>query len=339
LKNFVEISDKFLSSQHLPASIIDLAISRGVNPQKLVRGTGIFFEDLNKPDALFSPAQVLKLIERSQYLIPGHDASFLLGQRLIPSQLGPLSQALNHAKNISDYLQILGTYQARYNPFIRFSAYKQDGYLHIQFSDIMGCGEHYPFLLEVLLTALHSGIKYLAEKRIQMRYQFKQKRPRHIQEYEENLGFRVAFEHPTDQLSIKLEDLNIRFRNYSPLSRAQAIHELKQDRRLNRIKPTFIQAVTELQLKNQSMNQESCAQHMGLSTATFKRKLKQHHLRYLEIQDLCFKQNTIRLLNHNNSTNEQLASQLGFNDIANFRRAFKRWFNMTPSEFKARYQP
>ncbi|MCU4675949.1 AraC family transcriptional regulator [Catenovulum sp. 2E275] len=339
MKNFIEIDDKILSCQSLPASMIDLAMARGVNPQKLVRGTGIFYEDIQSNQHLLSPAQVIKLVERAKQFIPGYDASFLLGQRLILSQLGALSQALSHAKNITDFLRIAALFQHNFNPFIQTRLYRQDGYLKIQFYDAIGCAEQYTFLLEVLLTAIHSSIKYLTKQRIPLSYQFSQKRPRYIQEYEENLGFRVEFEQPVDQLAIKLSDLNTAFVNYSPLIRAQALYKLKQDLTQTPRKPTFIQAVLALQNMQQSVNQEAAAQQLGLSTATFKRKLKQHNTRYLALQDDYFKQNAVRFIKDSNCTNEHLANQLGFSDIANFRRAFKRWFNMTPSEFKAKYYP
>ncbi|MER2490937.1 AraC family transcriptional regulator [Catenovulum sediminis] len=336
MKSFVEIDDKFIPAHQLPASIIDLAMARGINMQKFLRGTGIFYEDIKKQNLYVSPVQTLSLIEKAQQQIAGYDSSFLLGQRLFPGNYGHLSEALMHSKNLHDFLRILFCHLTEINPFIHAQVSQCNDKLVVQFSDAIGCGENYPFLLEMYLTALSSTLKYLAKQRITIAYQFSYKRPRYIQEYEENLGFKISFEQADDMLFLSINDFEISFPRYSQLIRAHALNKLKQQKTQKKI--TFLQAILRLQKLYGPLTQEEAACKLGLSTATFKRKLKRHNTRYLALQDLYHRQQTvIYLLNHHNN-NEMLAAEMGFTDVANFRRAFKRWFKMTPSEFKSRYQ-
>ncbi|EWH09339.1 AraC family transcriptional regulator [Catenovulum agarivorans DS-2] len=329
---------KCLPLQHLPTSIIDLALSRGVYPEKILRGSGIFLQDLTAEGAagkqLTSPEQVIKLLDKTKQYITGYDSSFLLGQRLLPGQYGAFSQALQHATNLAELLKVFAHYQSLINPFIGCELRTSQQQLHLYFYDAIGLTEEqYIYLLEVVLTALTSCIKYLTNSKIKMHYQFKHNRPRYIQEYEENLGFNLAFDQLADVVSIDKTKLKQNFRFTSPIKQQLAMQQLAQ----TSVAQPFLQQIRNMIRKNRSLTLEELALRLDMSPASLKRKLKQHKTRFLAIQDQQQKEKVIHWLRYQSYTNEQLANKLGFNDLANFRRAFKRWFNMTPSGYKSTY--
>lgn len=322
--------DKVIAAHQLPASLIDLAVSRGVSVDKLLRGTGLFKEDMIQQNTFISSQQFLQLITRSAQLIPGHDTSFLLGQRLLPGNFGALSQALSSAQNCRDFFKILACYQSCISPFLSCQSHLSQGYLTVYFCDSFGCKENHQFILEYTLTALHACLKYLAGKRLPIEYYFTAGRPKQIQEYEQNLGFKIHFSQQFDMLRLPITALDHGFTGYSPLKRRHALNQLKNQIRAT----TLVQQVQQLLNHQGPLTLEETAQYFQISVATLKRKLKQHHTRYQSLLDNYYRIKVAQLLTEHPHTTEALAQQLGYSDLANFRRAFKRWFNSTPSELQ-----
>lgn len=335
MTHFTLPEDKFIPAHYLPTSLIDLAAMRGVNPQKLIKGTGIFVEDICSGEVKLSALQVFKLVEKAQQLVPGYDSSFLLGQRLLADVNSPLAQALNHSRTVADYLRILWCYQDRLNPFIDVSVHRSTDYISLYLNDVMGCGHQYSYLLETYLTALSSSLKFLCAEKVKIEYQFRQSRPKHIQEYEVNLGSNIQFEQAADLIKIPRATLKCSLSGYSPLKREYALFQLKQQTN----NKTLIQLILKLFSRYGAITLEETAMHLNMSPATLKRKLKQHKTRFLALQDLYNKQQVMKIIQSMplDYTNEDIAGLAGFSDLANFRRTFKRWFTMTPSEFKAKY--
>ncbi len=80
---------------------------------------------------------------------------------------------------------------------------------------------------------------------------------------------------------------------------------------------------------------EQVAAAFSMSSATFKRKLKKHHCQFQKLQDKARLHVSLYLLHINGWNNDQVADYLNFNDLTNFRRAFKRWSGLTPRDSRA----
>ena len=335
MRRYFTLEDKFIPAQQLAASLIEVAESRGVNKDKLLRGTGIFYEDLSSDTLLISPDQLLKLIAKTRQLVSGNGISFLLGQRLFPSNYGAISESLFYAKNILDCIKILSLYRCEIAPLICVHlAWTKDECI-IQFRDAIGCQVDFQFLLELYLTAIHASLRFLAQRRVEVAYDFDFNQPRYIQEYEENLGFKLNFNARANQIRIPKRELVALLPNFSQVKRDHALHKLAKT---SQYQVGFREQVVELITKNEHVNQAQAAELLGMSSATFKRRLKQHSTRFLALQDEYYRHQVLSIGNDKPASNEELAGKLGFNDVANFRRAFKRWFGITPSEFKQKFK-
>ena len=89
-----EWDSRFIAAHHQPAVLLDLALSRGIDSHALLRGSGLFYEDIASGRARVSPAQLLTLIGNAERLLGAADSSFLFGQRLLPGHYGEVSLAL-----------------------------------------------------------------------------------------------------------------------------------------------------------------------------------------------------------------------------------------------------
>lgn len=79
---------------------------------------------------------------------------------------------------------------------------------------------------------------------------------------------------------------------------------------------------------------EDMAQHLNLSPRTLLRRLKDEGTTYQQLLDHETSQRAVALMNRPGSTVAQVAEQLGYAEPVTFRRAFRRWFGVSPSEYK-----
>jgi AraC-like DNA-binding protein len=79
---------------------------------------------------------------------------------------------------------------------------------------------------------------------------------------------------------------------------------------------------------------EAVAEMLNLSERTLKRQLAQEGTTYSDILEDMRRQEAIRLLLNSSESLERIAEALGYSDVANFNRAFKRWTGTTPGQYR-----
>jgi AraC-like DNA-binding protein len=326
----LSLEDKFIPAHQLAASLLDLAISRGADKHRLLRGTRIFYQDIKSGSTQISATQILTLIGNAKAQVSGYDCGFQLGRRLFPGNYGAISTALLHCRNLQDGLRLLSLFSTHICPFMHSYAYRDEQQYHLVINDALGCGEQWQFLVETYFSALVAGIKLLLGQRIPLHFDFPFARPRYIQEYETNLGIRLNFSQPLLRIRFDKSWLNTPFAQHSHSLKFHALGQLKQQQTAQ----GFIQAVRENVRENRQQSLQTTAQWFAMSPATFKRKLNQHGVRFQQLQDEMGKQQAIYLLQVRKLSNEDSASLMEFSDIPNFRRAVKRWTGFTPTQLR-----
>ncbi|MEP7706626.1 AraC family transcriptional regulator ligand-binding domain-containing protein [Paraglaciecola sp. 25GB23A] len=330
-RQLLSLEDKFLPAHQLAASLIDLAMSRGVDKNRLLRGTRIFYQDIKAGSTQLSAAQILRLMANAKSLVSGFDCSFQLGRRVFPGNYGAISNALLHSRNLQDALRVLRVYAQHICPFMHIYAYQDEQQYHLVIFDALGCGEQWQFVLETYFSALVAATKLLLGHRVPFHFDFPFARPRYIQEYETNLGFRLNFSQAQLRIRFDLEWLKAPFAQQSQSLKWHALQHIRQHQPPSQ---GFIQAVRDSLWHKRHQTLQETALLFAMSPATFKRKLNQHGVRFQQIQDELGKQQALYLLQVQKLNNEDSASMMAFSDIPNFRRAVKRWTGLTPNQLR-----
>ncbi|WP_448567735.1 AraC family transcriptional regulator ligand-binding domain-containing protein [Thalassotalea ganghwensis] len=326
------VDDKFFPAHQLAACLIDLVCSRGVDQDKLLRGTGIFYQDIRHGNVLLSAKQLLKLIERAERLYPGNDCAFLLGHRLFPSNYGAITSALQYSQHLAEALRILSVFHWQICPFIFAKRYDDQQRVNLLLNDSFGSDRVWRFIIETYCTALSGAIKRMFGNRIPLRFYFAFPQPSHLPEYQENLGSQIEFSMPVTSISFDKKHLHSENPLYSRTLKWCAIKEVKAAERYC----SLIEALHRLINRHSHCSLQEAAQYFLLSPSTLKRKLSLHGTSFQQIQDQVRSQQAIYWLNMQRLNNEESALRMCFSDLANFRRSVKRWTGLTPSELRAK---
>jgi AraC-like DNA-binding protein len=88
---------------------------------------------------------------------------------------------------------------------------------------------------------------------------------------------------------------------------------------------------------NQAMpipGQAAVARSLGIPLSTFRRHLASQDSSFRQIREQCLKESSKGMLLEQLAVN-QIAQRLGFSDSESFRRAFRRWTDMSPSQWRS----
>lgn len=331
-----ERDERYLSAHHQPALLLDLMQAREINSHKLLKGTGLFYEDFLKSRTRLSPEQFLIFIRNTHYLSQDTDLSFRWGSSLWPGHYGEFSQLLAGSENLQQALDMFHRFRKQLCPLLIPRITTDDQFCYIQWLDAIGLDENTQFMVEAYMTGLASMTKWLSGEELPWRFCFAYARPQHDAEYQVHLGQNVHFSLGINAMIIDKTRLNQPWLN--PLSRT-ALQVLNNNCEQHMEKPVvgFIEAVFAFLLENirQPVSLEQAATEFEMSSATFKRKLKKHHWQFQKLQDQARLHVSLYLFHANGWNNDQVADYLNFNDLTNFRRAFKRWSGFTPSDSRA----
>lgn len=332
-----ECDSRFIAAHHLPAVLIDLARSRGIDTHHLLRGCELFYDDIVTGRAQISPGQFLRLIANAQKLLNAADTSFLFGQRLWPGHYGAASHLLEQADNLLQALEDLVTYRTLLSPLLTPVLHLDDHHLHLYWRDSCGAAERLPFLLETSMTAVVALARRQQNERLPWRFQFAYAEPNHVEQYWVHLGDTLSFEQPSTVMSLPREYLLRPWPNGGAtgarVARQACIEQLQrwgwQHSLLDELHAHLSAHIS------QPLSLERVASAFATSPATLKRKLGKHGTHFQEQLDLTRRDLALYLYQVKGYTNDEVAQRLGFSNITNFRRSFKRWTGRVPSDLAA----
>lgn len=95
-----------------------------------------------------------------------------------------------------------------------------------------------------------------------------------------------------------------------------------------------VKSAVKTQLSQGEPEIQKIAEEIAMSARTLQRKLESDGTSLSRIIVQVRKEQATEFLKDKSLTNEDIALMLGYSTLSAFNRAFKQWFNMTPSEFR-----
>ncbi|HBN9788259.1 TPA: AraC family transcriptional regulator ligand-binding domain-containing protein [Pseudomonas aeruginosa] len=148
----------------------------------------------------------------------------------------------------------------------------------------------------------------------------------------------VKFDQPYNSMTLKREDMD------SPVIHANpSVHALlfeQAARELNRLRANFplAERLTELlkhQLEKGETSMQQSARQLHMSERTLQRKLSNEDTSYNEILSNVRHELALQYLQDERMGIQEIALQLGYNQVCSFSTAFKAWTGMNPSAYRA----
>ncbi|RSN78776.1 AraC family transcriptional regulator [Acinetobacter haemolyticus] len=161
------------------------------------------------------------------------------------------------------------------------------------------------------------------------------------QEYRNIFGCSVQFNSDKNIMRFKTSMLQRRLKNYSPANYATAIQICEQTSIQIDLfnQSNFVDLLDHLieQHLPERFEMQQAAQQLHISERHLRRQLLLEGWSFQKIRQTVLERKAKQLLEQNLSMSE-ISLQLGFSELREFRRAFKRWTGQAPSVYKQTYE-
>jgi AraC-like DNA-binding protein len=160
--------------------------------------------------------------------------------------------------------------------------------------------------------------------------------PAYFERFAHLLNGRIRFNQPYNRLVFPASHLELPLLMADPVAAQLAREQCERELVALGDSNDFVYQVRSLIYEEEKgfRNVEQVATHLHMSERTLKRQLAQQGTTYSDILEDLRRQKAVQLLANRELSIDHIAERLGYSDVANFTRAFKRWTGETPGQYR-----
>jgi len=166
---------------------------------------------------------------------------------------------------------------------------------------------------------------------------FQHKPSESLEFYQEYFNCPVKFGQETNELILSRKMLDIPVRSADPrLLKVymRKVVRMQRQRNTNQATHQRVFIYISSHLDRQIPNMNDVANHFNMSLSTLKKRLQIEGYNYTKICDLVRKNQAIKLVASQTMQLKEIGLVLGFANPSAFNRAFKRWTDITPADYR-----
>lgn len=197
--------------------------------------------------------------------------------------------------------------------------------------------------LEITDFAIANGLlsarKLTRQDIIPLQIEFKYNKPDDISLYQEIFKCPLYFGKKVNRIQYSLSIMDYKIPTYNPFLLNILKDFAQKTIRENASEKDIVTEVKSIIVKAEEFKiprEDEIAARLGISRRTLQKKLHEQDTSFQEIRELVLKELAITYLKSNTISNKEIAWILGYNDISNYYRAFKRWTGGTPNDYRLR---
>ena len=312
--------------------------ANGVGEGPLLRGTGLVLPDLWRQDQVDITA-FKRLLTNAEKLYTPAPIGFLIGQHHTPLALGPLGVAMGVAPTLREGLQILGSFTQLHASYIRVEPRSGLRNMTLTLNFFEDLGETLRYHIEATLMLLENYIESVTGQPLNDAvYCVAYPPPEYAPDYSQYLHSPVKFDQPQHRIVLpshwldmpspyfhdelwhqSLQQLSARIKEVGKVDRAVYSNYLQE---LFRSCQPPLPPVAEV------------AQQLHVSIRTLNRRLAHEGTSFRVLRNAVIDKWACDHLKETKESVESIAASLGYQDAANFRRAFRTRMGVTPQEYR-----
>lgn len=319
--------------------LCDVAEGFGVAPGDLQQILGLSREQLLEPDRLV-PLALARAATQYAFARAGNlGLGFAYARALRVTLHGPISLIALSSSNLLEVILALERYFSLRAPAITFQATVEAEVVTLHVGYPRASDPLRPFIMELVLIGLvvmaeqiverpQPGTEVLMEGQEPAYYaRFAGQLPAPVHygasEYAIRIP-RVLMEAP-----LRLADANAAAMAREACERELQARQVGRDDALTaRVRVLLAQSDERLP------SLEEVASSLHVSTRTLKRRLQEEGRNFRALVDHVLEERATQMLQEEGLSVSEVAFRLGYNDVSNFSRAFRRWTGQSPSDFK-----
>lgn len=269
------------------------------------------------------------------------DLGLKVGQKLTPISFGELGSAVISGPNILEALMLGSDYIRLNAAYYDMRLIAKFDHILIEFIELTDLSNTQKFQTEVLMLTVQNYIETLLGRPFtEGEYFFPYNEPHNIHSYSQYFHCSSTFDNKHASIKIPKHLIEIQSPFYSP-GMWQG-YQIKLAKHLSNLMQLSDNLFT--QKVNNALNAypaplpsiDTLAKTLHMTDRTLHRRLTAEGTNYRKIKNEVLKNRALFYVTESDLTVDAIAGQLGYQDFSSFRRAFKKWYSMSPSEYRER---
>lgn len=306
---------------------------------ELLRGVHLTVEQLLDEATRLTAQQQIQIIENALHLSKDERLGLRLGRRLTPAVHGPMGYLASCSPNLLSAIEAFQAFLPTRVSFVRLDLRQSHHRLIIRGTlDAEMSPEVSRFMAEICaLTMLSCAEFIIGRPAHEVETFFVHPDPGPEAGYADHIPGKVFFS--SDELIVRLPMELCRIPNVSANHESYALAREQCEAILANLRgePDSCRRQIEtmmLSLPIGTLTEKDAAAAFFISKRTLARRLKEEGVGFRQIRDEILARQARSYLRDGRLSVEAIATLLNYHDSASFRRAFKRWFGMTPDKYR-----
>lgn len=335
--------------------LLDVVSRWGYQEHNLFSPFGLSMAQLAEPDRRLSVDTANELIRLAHVLTGESTLAYHLGTQMRISIHGMMGYAIMTTGTVGNALALAERFVRMRLPFVQL----EHGILGDIATVQIQCDLPLQPLRNEIMLALVIGIQHMAKALtgtdIPMSINLDFARPPGFERYESLLNAQMTFDQPHLMMSVACDVMQLPMVHADPISSQVAINQCeaeltalgysgKRQRISMQVRDLLnrhVQSDGQHRGQEPAVHQashmlgiEAVAERLHMSDRTLKRQLSREGTSFsMIVEDIRYRRATA-LLSRTDFTLEQIAEQLGYSDVTNFSRAFRRWSGRSPGQWR-----
>jgi AraC-like DNA-binding protein len=318
--------------------LIDTLPQIGVDIKKVEGYTNFEISKISQ-DKRVSIIKAYKLWEGIEKVSNRSDIGLIIADYFTLSKAGTIGKLFIHTKNLRESVKIMKRFLSLIINNINTKYVEIDDFVIFYF-DIVPRFVIPLSVVECYAKICYNWIKeYTSLKTLPIKeINFYGKKPKHISFYYKTFpNAKIFFNQYTNYAVIDKKIFYIpNFRKiYSPYDFIfQHVQNAKKELFT---KSSWTQKIVNeiiTNLPEGNSNIKIIASHLNVSVSTLKRNLKKEDVSFKQLTELIRKKLSFYMVKDEKLSYEEISFLLGYSEYSSFFRAFKKWFHLTPSDFR-----
>ena len=263
-----------------------------------------------------------------------------IGNNIHPSDYGIIGYVLMNSSTLYDAVKLAAQYKQLLNKGLTTKVERKGKLVHYCMENTLNL-EVMQAMVELDFASAFQFADLLAGPHKPKRISFKRVEFRHqalspLKHYQECFQCPVSFGRTQNRIIVDAEELDIPVYGANPkiLTMLQRkLHELHGNRHPKTLSAN-VRVHLNKQLRNEFPDATKVATFFHMSLSSFKKNLSLEQTNFQQICDDLRCDDAQRLLNEGKKSIKEIAYLQGYSSTSAFTRAFKRWTNVNPNEYK-----
>lgn len=318
--------------------ILDVISRWGYNDESLFKPFGLTSEQLADPEFRIPTAIANDMVKHALKLTGEPTLGYHLGTQMRISIHGFIGYAIMTANNITEALVLANRFIQLRLPFLQlfFSTFGVKATVQLQ-TDIQmePLRTEISIALMIGLISMAKAITGISDATGEIDFDFK--KPEGFERFMVKFPtHQFRFEQPHLLLSFDKNYLMNKLVHADPIASQIAINQCEAELSALGERHRIAMRVRDILTNSEKhyLSIEAVADRLHMSDRTLKRQLAAEGTSFSTLVDEVRYRHATSLLSRTDFTLEQIADELGYSDVANFSRAFKRWSGRSPSNWR-----